>query len=109
MSVSRKVLCFAIVAAQMMGSAAIRAEDLSPQKAATGVGRSITPVAPKAGNASGGESQQEEQPAPYIPPAHGLAQALILGTVTAGAAAAAILAASKQNETSSTSTTTGTQ
>jgi hypothetical protein len=107
----RKVLCVAFAAALMAGTTVVHAKDVSPQRAAAGTGRSIVSNAPKAkaGNASGQSQDEPEQPVPYIPPAHSLTQALILGSIAAGGVVAAFLAANKQNETSSTSTTTGTQ
>jgi hypothetical protein len=107
----RKILCVALAAALMAGATVVRAEDVSPQRAAVGTGRSVMANGPKAkaGNASGQSQDEPEQSVPYIPPAHSLTQALVLGSIAAGGAVAAFLAANKQDESTSTSATTGTQ
>ncbi len=107
----RNVLCVAVAVVLMAGTCVAHAEDVSPQRAAVGTGGSVMANGPKAksGNASGQSQDEGSQPPPYIPPAHSLTQALVLGTIAAGGAVAAFLAANGQNETSSTNSTTGTQ
>jgi len=107
----KKLMCLGVVAAHVAAFSAAQAEELSPQRAATGTGSSVAAqkaaqAAAKqaaAGNASGGEAQ--DQPPPYIPPSHGVTQALVLGSIAAAAAVGAFLAANKQNETTSTTST----
>ena len=111
MAVLKKLMCLSVVAAHIAVFSAAQAEELSPQRAATGAGSSVAAreaarQAP-AGNASGGEAQ--DQPPPYIPPSHGLTQALILGSIAAAGAVGAFLAANKQSDTTSTTATTSTQ
>jgi len=106
----KKMLCFVVLTAHVAAVSTASAETLSPQRAATGAGKSVAAreAQAEAGNASG-QSSGKDQPPPYIPPSHGMAQALILGSVAAAAAVAAFLAANKQDSTTSTSSTTSTQ
>jgi hypothetical protein len=102
----KTLLCAVAVAAQIMTVTNVRAGDISPQRAAAGSGRSLDGSSSAVGNASGGEA--EDQPPPYIPPTHGTAQTLILGSVALAGGVAAFLAANKKDETSTSTTTTST-
>ena len=102
----KKSLCVTLVTVTFAAFSVAQAGETSPQRAATGTGYSLNESAASSGNASGGEGQ--DQPPPYIPPTHGTAQTLILGSITLAAGAAAFLAANKKDETATFTTTTTT-